>query len=82
MAVDLDSLIPAAHTVRAVWACVQRLDIRAVEDAIGARGSHPGRPATDLRLVLALWMFATLVGVGSARALGRLCDSRPAHRWL
>lgn len=82
MVVDLDSLIPADHTVRAVWAYVQRLDLRVLEDAIGARGSHPGRPATDPRLLLALWLFATLEGVGSARALERLCDSHLAYRWL
>lgn len=82
MAVDLDSLIPADHTVRAVWAYVLRLDLQVLEDAVAARGSHPGRPATDPRLLLALWLFATLEGVGSARALERLCDSHLAYRWL
>ncbi len=82
MVVDLDSLIPADPTVRAVWAHVQRLDLRVLEDAIGARGSHRGRPAPDPRLLLALWRFAPLEGVGSARALERLCDSHLAYCWL
>jgi hypothetical protein len=33
-------------------------------------------------LLLALWLYATSDGVGSARALGRLCESHDAYRWL
>ena len=52
MAVDLDSLIPGDHAGRAVWAYVLRLDLHVLEDAVAARGSHPGRPATGPRLLL------------------------------
>jgi hypothetical protein len=31
---------------------------------------------------LALWLYATSEGVGSARALERLCESHDAYRWL
>src|SRR6266702_4394451 len=34
------------------------------------------------RLLLALWLYATSQGVGSARALARLCESHDAYRWL
>jgi len=33
-------------------------------------------------LLLALWLYATVEGVGSARALDRLCESHDAYRWL
>jgi DDE family transposase len=33
-------------------------------------------------LLLALWLYATSDGVGSARALARLCESHDAYRWL
>lgn len=31
---------------------------------------------------MALWLYATLEGVGSARALARLCSCHHAFRWL
>ena len=33
-------------------------------------------------MLLALWLYATSEGVGSARALARLCESHDAYRWL
>ena len=32
--------------------------------------------------MLALWLFATLEGVGSARRLAELCERDNAYRWL
>jgi transposase len=81
-AVDLDSLIGADHPARVFWAYVERLDLRALEDAIKSREGHPGHPAAAPRLLLALWLYATSEGVGSARALAELCGSHDAYRWL
>lgn len=81
-AVDLESLLPAEHRARLIWSAVERLDLSAFYAEIAARGSAPGRPATDPRLLLALWMFATSEGVGSARQLERLCTRDDAYRWL
>jgi transposase len=80
--VDLEALLPSDHRARLVWAAVGRLDLTAFYDEIAARGSAPGRPATDPRLLLALWMFATSEAVGSARQLERLCTRDDAYRWL
>ena len=33
-------------------------------------------------LLLALWLYATSQGVGSARALAKLCERDDAYRWL
>ena len=79
---DLDGLIGADHPVRTVWAYVVRLDLRVLEDAIKAREGRPGHPPASPRLLLALWLYATSEGVGSARALERLCASHDAYRWL
>jgi len=81
-AVDLDSIIGADHPVRVIWAYVERLDLRALEALIKAREGHPGHPPITPRLLLALWLYATSEGVGSARALERLCESHDAYRWL
>jgi transposase len=81
-AVDLDSLIGADHPVRAFWAYVQELDLRELDDAIKAREHTPGQAPPNPRLLLALWLFAVSEGVGSARALDRLCKYHDAYRWL
>ena len=47
-----------------------------------ARDGIAGRPATDPQVVLAVWLYATMEGVGSARAIDRLCQQHAAYRWL
>lgn len=81
-AVDIDSLIGADHPVRVIWAYVAGLDLSELEDRIKARENRPGHPAISPRLLLALWLVATSEGVGSARALERLCNSHDVYRWL
>ena len=81
-AVDLDSLIGQDDPARVVWAYVEPLDLSELEDRIKAREHTPGHPPASPRLMLALWLFAASQGVGSARALARLCESHDAYRWL
>lgn len=81
-AFDLDSLIGRDHPVRVIWAYVERLDLSELEIGIKAREGRPGHPPIAPRLLLALWLYATSEGVGSARALARLCTCHDAYRWL
>src|SRR6267378_517015 len=81
-AVDIESLIGEDHPVRVIWSYVEGLDLSELENRIKARGDRPGHPATSPRLLLALWLYATSEGVGSARALERLCEHHDAYRWL
>ena len=80
--VDLDSQLPDDHRARLVWAFVEGLDLREFYDRIKARDEVAGRPATDPQVVLAVWLYATLEGIGSARAIDRLCQQHAAYRWL
>ena len=80
--VDLESLVVDDHPVRAVWSFVEGLDLQSFYDRIRARGEIPGRPATDPRILLALWLYATADGIGSARALARLCEHHTIYRWI
>jgi transposase len=80
--VDLESLVVEDHPVRAVWSFVEGLDLGWFYDRIKARSETPGRPATDPRILLALWLYATVDGVGSARALDRLCVHHTIYRWI
>ena len=81
-AMDIESLIGEDHAARLIWAYVEQVDLRELEDAIKAREGVPGHPAITPRLLLALWLYATSEGIGSARALARLCESHDAYRWL
>jgi transposase len=79
---DLESLLPADHRAREVWAFVEGLDLAEFEERIKAVEGHSGRPPIDPAILLSLWLYATLEGVGSARALDRLCDEHDAYRWI
>jgi transposase len=80
--IDLESLLPSEHRVRVVWAYVSGLDLSAFYARIGSREGGAGRPPADPKIVLALWLYASLEGVGSARQLDRLCEREIAYRWL
>jgi transposase len=80
--VDLEGLLPADHPARAVWAFVESLDLSKLMAKIGSVEGHAGRPATDPRIFLALWVYATVEGVGSARAIERLTEVHDAYRWI
>jgi transposase len=81
-AVDLEALLAAEHPARVIWAYVEKLDLSALEERVQARAHGPGQSPPSPRLLLALWLYATTQGVGSARALARLCESEDAYRWL
>jgi transposase len=80
--VDLEGLLPEDHRARIVWAYVEGLDLTPLYQEIAAVDGEAGRPATDPKILLALWLYATLEGVGAARALDRLCTTHVAYQWL
>jgi transposase len=79
---SLDQLLTPDHPARAVWDFAQGLDLTYFYDRIRATRGRPGHPHVDPRILLALWLFATIDGVGTARELDRLCTSHTAYRWL
>jgi transposase len=79
---SLDELLPPDHMVRVVWDYVSAVDVRPLLQQIKAVPGEPGRDATDPRVLLALWLFATIEGIGSARTLDGLCRQHLAYQWL
>lgn len=78
----LDELVPATHDVRTVAALVQKLDLWGFCQPIKARQGVAGRDATDPALLVSLWLYGCIRGIGSARELERRCrESRP-FQWL
>lgn len=80
--VDLEGLLPLEHDARAMWMMLGRLKLDGFYGGIKARGSAPGRAATDPKILLCLWLYATSQGIGSARQLAELCQEHDAYRWI
>ncbi len=80
--VCLEECLPANHPARTVWRVVEKLDLTAFYEPLKARGSEPGRASTDPRLLVALWLYAAIDGVGRGRELDELCRRHDAYRWL
>ena len=79
---SLDELLEPDHPARMVWSCVCGLDLGRWLTTIKAVEGTAGRDATDPRLLVALWIYATIEGVGSARELERLCEKHLVYQWL
>jgi len=70
----VNDLIPVDHQVRIVWEYVQGLNLTPLLELVQATATQAGAPAIDPRILMSLWLYATLRGVGSARELDRRCD--------
>lgn len=79
---DLESLLPEGHRARIVWGFVVGQDLTALYAGIKAVEGGVGRPAIAPEILYALWLFATLEGVGSGRKLERLTRQHDAYRWI
>jgi transposase len=79
---DLESVLPEGHRARLVWAWVERQDVSALYETIKVREGGVGRSAIAPQILLALWLYAILDGVGSARQLTRLVLEHDAYRWI
>jgi transposase len=79
---DLESLLGEGHRARLVWAYIERQDLTSFYAGIRAVEGGVGRPAIAPEILLALWLYATIDGVGSAREIVRLTEAHDAYRWL
>ena len=81
-AVDLDRLIGAEHPARVIWGYVRKLDLSSLEQTVRAREHTPGQAPVSPQLLLALWLYATSEGIGSAREVERLEEMHHAYQWI
>jgi transposase len=79
---SLDQMLPPDHVARVVWAYVEQVDVGPLLAAIRSVEHHAGNPAIDPRLLLGLWLRATIQGVSSGREIERRCLEHTAYRWL
>lgn len=79
---SLDQVLPQDHPVRLVWALVEKIDFSQWLKLLRAVEGSPGRAGNDPRLLLAIWVFATVEGESSARRVDTLCQDHDAYKWL
>ena len=79
---DLESLLPEGHRARIVWAYVEQADLSRMYAGIKAVKGGSGRTPIAPEILFALWLYATVDGVGSARAIARLTQEQDAYRWI
>ena len=79
---SLDAMLAEDHQARVVWEYVEGLDLTCLYDSIRAVEGRPGRDPIDPQILMALWLYATLDGVGAARELDRLCEAHTAYKWI
>ena len=78
----IDDLVGREHSVRVIMAVVEKLDVSRFAERIRACAGMPGRDATDPKLLVRLWLYATTRGIGSARELARRCEESAPFQWL
>lgn len=78
----LDELLPEDHQTRVIWEYVVCLDLSELLEQIASVEGHAGRSAIDPRILLTLWLQATLDGIGSARKLDELCKKHVVYQWI
>jgi transposase len=79
---DLDSLVAEDHPVRSIWSFLGKLDLSGFYGSVRVALDKPGRPASDPQVLLALWIYGIVEGVGSARELARLSEQHDIYRWI
>jgi transposase len=78
----VDDLVPPDDQVRAVWTFVMEQDLSSLYDKIAAVEGEAGRDAIDPRILMALWLYATIDAVGSAREIARLTVRDNPYQWI
>jgi transposase len=79
---SLDQLLPSDHRARIVWAFVQSLNLEPLYEDIQVTDCQAGRSAIAPEILVALWLQATLDGIGSARELDRRSTTDLPYLWI
>lgn len=78
----LDDELPHDHKVRKIWAYVERLDLSQILCTIKSVESNPGAPAIDPKILMALWLYAFVEGIISAKVINRYCKEHAGFKWI
>lgn len=78
----LNDLVAIDHKVRQVWRYVENLDLSKSINTIKSVEGCAGRPAIDPKILITLWLYATIEGIGSARVLAQYTKDHIVFKWI
>ena len=78
----LNDLIPEDHKARMIWDFVSEMDLSICFGDISSFYGARGRPCTDPKIMLSLWLYSILDGNTSARKLEELCQNHDVYKWI
>jgi transposase len=79
---SVDDLLPADHRARDIWDYVVSLELTPFYSKIKIGEGCGGPRTVDPRVLLALWLYAMLEGVASARHIANLSKMHSAYIWI
>jgi transposase len=79
---SVDELVALDHRVRVVWDAVCQMNLSLFEVSIQSRPYAQGRSANDVRVMVGLWLWATVNNVAGGRELERLCHEDITFKWM
>lgn len=79
---SLEQLVPDDHRVRLVWQYCESLDLSPLYQRIKSRQGNVGRNPIDPRILFALWFYATLEAISSARRIAQLTTRDFHYMWI
>lgn len=79
---SLDESLPKDHIARDIWKYVNSLNLSILLKQIRSVEGNAGRPATDPKIYLALWLLGTIKGISSARVLEEYSQEHIAFKWI
>jgi transposase len=79
---SLNQMLPSDHRARIVWRFVESLDLEPLYQQIEVSREKAGRTAIAPEILVALWLLATLDGIGPARELDRRCSEQVPYLWI
>lgn len=78
----LDDLIDKDHPARRIWEYLEQVNLSIPLENVKSVEGASGRPAIDPKILMALWLYATVLGIGSAWALSDYCKDHIGFKWL
>ncbi len=79
---SLDDQLAPDHQARSIWEYVAKQDLGPLYAKVKAGSGIAGRSAHNPHVLLALWLYAVVDAVSSARHLAELCSEHIAYQWL
>ena len=78
----LDDLLPTDHPARCIWEYLEGIDLSKSINTVKSIEGCAGRPAIDPKILTALWLYATVEGIGSAYVLTQYTKEHIAFQWI